>query len=84
MYSLGVPGWILFIIGIPALLVKVLYQNRHTIGMYETRRLLGVLYNGYRIDLFYWETIIMLKKLMVVGIIYLFQWLGAAVQIPTA
>jgi len=84
MYSLGVPGWILFIIGIPALLVKVLYQNRHTIGMYETRRLLGVLYNGYRIDFFYWETIIMFKKLMVVGIIYLFQFLGAAVQIPTA
>ena len=51
--SLSIPGWILFIIGIPALLIKVLYKNRNTIGMFETRRYLGALYNGYRLEFFY-------------------------------
>ena len=82
--SLGIPGFIFFILGIPYLLVHVLYMNRNTIGMFETRRYLGSLYNGYRLDVFYWECIIMVKKIVIVGVIYGFRMLGSTVQIPMA
>ena len=66
----------------PAMLVKVLYQNRRVVGMHETRRTIGYLYNGYRMDFYFWEIIILAKKICMVGTVHFFHWLGASVQIP--
>ena len=79
---LSVPAWIIYIIGIPALILKILHVNRYNLGVFEVRMYFGGLYNGFRLKVYFWEVVIMLRKVLIVGSLYLYLWLGAAAQIP--
>ena len=79
---LSVPAWIIHIIGIPAFITKILHVNRHNLGVFEIRRYIGGLYNGFRMKAYFWEVVIMLRKMLIIGALYLYHWLGAAAQIP--
>ena len=52
---LSVPGWIIFIVGIPAFILKILHVNRNNLGVFEVRRYFGGLYNGFRLRVYFWE-----------------------------
>ena len=74
-------GWIIYH-RIPAFILKILHVNRNNLGVFEVRRYFGGLYNGFRLRVYFWEVVIMLRKMIIVGSLYLYLWLGAAAQIP--
>ena len=67
-YVLAMPcifGWGL---GIPFFALIMLIKNRKVLDTLEAKEKLGFLYNGYKKELFFWEIIIMYRKISVIFI----------------
>ena len=60
--GLGIPGFLLYVIGIPVMFSLILFLNRHQLTDPKVRRYLGILYNGYKLRYYWWEVITMLRK----------------------
>ncbi|GIL57789.1 hypothetical protein Vafri_12932 [Volvox africanus] len=66
----GVPGVLLFAAGIPLLSAWWLYLNRNRLeGDVEFFALYGTLYQEYEGEYYYWESIVMLRKFAITGVI---------------
>ena len=67
-YSLGVafPSLIVWCIGVPILLVIFLAKNRSNLDKITEKLKYGFLYKGFKQNQFYWEFIIMLKKMLII------------------
>lgn len=80
MYGIGIPATMLYAFGIPIFAGALLYRARDNLDDTRVVATLGFLQEGYRRDQFYWEVVIMARKLIVVCIaVFLEPW-GAAVQ----
>ena len=55
-------------LGIPLFAFILLQREKDNLKKQETREKYGFLYNGYKKDFFYWEVVIMYRKIMVVFI----------------
>jgi len=69
-YAMGValPGILLWGVAVPLLALVRLCMKRRTLDMLETRIHFGFLYNGYRPERFYWEFIILYRKMLIITI----------------
>ncbi|TNV88036.1 hypothetical protein FGO68_gene5296 [Halteria grandinella] len=86
LYSLTIalPSIIIWGLGIPTMAVFMLYQRRKELGVIETKAKFGFLYNGYRIpQAYYWELVIMYRKIIVIFIQVFLAQLGKIVQALT-
>ena len=54
--------------GAPLLAYYVLFKNRHRLDEDELKRPYGFLYLGYKYDKFYWEFIILYRKIAMIFI----------------
>ena len=80
--SVGLPALIIWGLGIPCIALMFIYQSRHILHLVETKAKLGFLYNGYRNpQAYYWEIIIMYRKIFVIFIQVFLGQLGKIVQV---
>jgi hypothetical protein len=66
MFQLAVPGLLLYGIGLPLVVIVVLWRHRHIHSMNKYVFTLGLLYSGYRKDRWWWESIVLLRKFLVI------------------
>lgn len=77
-------------IGIPGGAFFVLYRRRHLLRdpdpevRYHVKVKFGFLYAGFEIPFYYWECVIMLRKVLVISIVVFFSQFGALVQTGAA
>ena len=63
-----VPSIILWVIGVPTILLLIMTKNKRRLHLDFYRVVFGFLYNGYRQDKYYWEIIIMYRKIILITI----------------
>jgi len=69
-YALGnIPFLLLYPAGIPLTFFALLYVNRHQLTEPKVRLQLGFLYDGYSIDMWWFEMVDMLHKLLLTGVL---------------
>ncbi len=76
----GFPGLLVWGLGIPGFTWLVLRENRPQLGNLELREKYGFLYKGYKMDSFYWECVIMYRKVGMVFIAIFLEGVGTTVQ----
>jgi len=54
----------LFVVGLPATFLALLWAHRDSLDTPKTRLWLGFLYNKYRVDKWYWEEVELFRKLL--------------------
>jgi hypothetical protein len=62
MYAVGVPFFVFYALGIPALAFFALKRHKATLDTDETRATYGFLYSSFNLDQYWWEELIMLRK----------------------
>lgn len=70
---LGVAGvfLLLYVLGIPALLFVPLWRRRRTLGEPAVQQSLGHLYGCYVAKFWYWEALVLARRLLVAGLVAL-------------
>lgn len=65
---ISLPGLIVWGIGLPAIAIVMLRRHYLRAELHEVRTLsvYGFLYNGYKMSHYYWEIIIMYRKVLIV------------------
>jgi hypothetical protein len=66
MLLLGVGQLVVYVIGLPLVVLVFLLQNRGTLDTHVSQARYGLFYGGYKTDRFFWETIITSRKVSVV------------------
>ncbi len=64
----ALPGLIIWGLGIPFFAMVLLFKNRKKLSKLEIKEKYGFLFNGYNIDYYYWEGIIMYRKVILIFI----------------
>ena len=63
-----IPSIIIWVVGIPTLLLTLMTKNRRRLHLDNYRVVYGFLYNGYKQNRFYWEINIMYRKILLITI----------------
>lgn len=61
-FGLGLPVLLLFTVGFPALLSAMLHRKRAQLEEESTRKLLGFFYLGYKLEFYWYEVCVLLRK----------------------
>ncbi|CAG9313302.1 unnamed protein product [Blepharisma stoltei] len=74
IYAFGValPGILIWTAGIPLGIFLYLWKKRRHLYRLETMLRFGFIYNGYRKSKFYWEFVILIRKLLIIWIAIFF------------
>jgi len=67
-FGVGIPGIVIWGLGIPFFAYLLLRQVKHKLELTETREQYGFLYRGYKKQFFYWESVIMYRKIILIFI----------------
>lgn len=84
MFALGValPALIVWSLGIPSVALFLIYQRRKELNLIDVKAKYGFLYNGYRNpQAYYWEIVIMYRKLAIIFIQVFLSQVGKIVQV---
>jgi len=81
MYGLGFPGLVVYAFGIPFLAAWMLWYRRERLSE-EARTIatLGFLYAGFKKEAYFWESVIMLRKVAIAAVAVFLAPAGAAIQ----
>ena len=77
MALLGLVAWGF---GIPLISWFLLYLKHHSLNSNDTKDKFGFLYNGYKTRSYYWESVVMLRKVAMILINTFLASLGRIVQ----
>lgn len=77
---IAVPSLIIWGLGIPIFANLVLYKHRKELDVLEIREKYGFLYNGYKKKYFYWESINMYRKIIIILISVFLKIFGVITQ----
>jgi len=64
--GLALPGLLLYAVGIPLVVLVVLWRHRHLHYINKYIFTFGLLYSGYRSDRWWWENVVLLRKFLVI------------------
>ena len=78
--TLVIPCIIVWIVGMPAFLLIILVKRRRKLHRIHNRIVYGYLFNGYRNSKFYWEFVIIYRKVIMVTISALSSLISVSVQ----
>ena len=78
-YLCAIPSIIAWGLGIPAFAFLVLRANKASLHKLETRQKFGFLFNGYKLDFFYWEIVIMYRKIAIIFISIFLRRFGSTI-----
>jgi hypothetical protein len=79
----AVPSLIGWGASVPLLCLLVLYRNRNRLGLMEFKVRFGYLYNGYDYSKFYWEFVILYRKLLIASISVFLTNVSSSIQALT-
>lgn len=65
-FGIALPSLVVWGLGIPLFAFLMMSSVKKTLNKVETKEKLGFLYNGYKREFFYWEVVIMYRKIMMV------------------
>jgi len=80
MYGLGIPGVLAYAMGIPLFAAILLYRARDHLDEPRVVATLGFLQEGYTRESYYWEVVIMLRKMLVTTVVVFLEPWGARIQ----
>lgn len=66
--TLAIPGMLIWGFGIPIFGLILLIMEREKIDSLEVRQRLGFLFRGYKLRFYYWEIVIMFRKIIIITI----------------
>ena len=66
--TVALPSIIVWGLGIPTFAFVLLQKEKDRLKKIEVKEKYGFLYNGYRRDYYYWEVIIMYRKIVIIFI----------------
>lgn len=70
-------------IGVPTLVLVMIYKRRKNLNTDANRVRFGFLYNGYKQSRFFWEFVIMYRKILIISISVFMINLGSSIQALT-
>ena len=79
-FNLFLPGFFLYVVGLPMITVAILNSKRHHLYGRWTKFRYGVLFTGYTQECYYWEAVIAARKACVIMISVFLTTAGAEVQ----
>eukprot|EP00347_Sterkiella_histriomuscorum_P001801 403370625 len=79
-YYFAIPSIIIWVLGIPFFALILLIKVKKQLDDIEVRRKLGFLYRGYRQIYFYWEILIMYRKVIIIFIAIFVKAAGVIAQ----
>ena len=79
-FAVAMPGIIAWGLGIPAFAFFLMAKEKSKLDTVETRMKFGFLYNGYKLEYYYWEVVIMYRKIILIFIAVFIQNYGVMVQ----
>ena len=78
-----IPCIILWVIGLPTLVLVIMIKRRRKLNRDNNKVIFGFLFNGYRKVRFYWEFIIMYRKVVIISICVFLSDLSLTLQALT-
>ena len=66
--AVALPSLVCWGLGIPFFALILLIRNRGSLNTIETKEKLGFLYNGYKKEYYFWEILIMYRKILIIFI----------------
>ena len=80
-YSIVViPSIMVWIVGLPAIILAIMIKRKRFLHQDQNRVLFGFLFNGYKKATFFWEFVIMYRKILMISIATFFSSISASVQ----
>ncbi len=76
----GLPGLVCWVLGIPVAAFLILYERKAQLANQEMISRFGFLYNGYKRRSYYWESVIMLRKVGMIFTAVFLQAMGTRIQ----
>ena len=76
----GIPSLLLLALGIPFFAFVLLEEQKERLTNQEVKSKFGFLYNGYKLKNYYWESVIMYRKVAMIFISVFMKSLGTRVQ----
>ena len=76
----GIPGVGIWCLGIPAVAMLIIIKNRRELTYINIKAKYGFLYNGYKPERFYWEFVIIYRKILVIFISVFISTVSIEVQ----
>ena len=76
----GGSGLFLWVAGIPWVAFAVLRDKRHQLGNADIRQRYGFLFSGYKERAYFWESLVMLRKVAVIFVAVFLRSLGTRIQ----
>ena len=67
-YTVAAPSIVVWGLGIPFFALVLMYRDRNRLEEVATKEKFGFLYNGYTQALFFWEIVIMYRKIAMIFI----------------
>lgn len=67
-YTVAAPSIVVWGLGIPFFALILMYRDRFRLEQVTTKEKFGFLYNGYTSLLYYWEIVIMYRKIAMIFI----------------
>ena len=77
---IGILGLLVWALGIPLGACLILFKKRKLLSSKSTKEMYGFLYNGYRLEAYYWESVTMFRKLGMIFISVFLRSIGTIVQ----
>ncbi|CDW74086.1 UNKNOWN [Stylonychia lemnae] len=65
-YFVALPCIVVWGLGIPFFALAILIKQRYKLENFDTRQKYGFLYRGYRKEYYYWEIVIMYRKILII------------------
>ena len=63
----ALPSLMFWGIVVPAICIYILYKNRRKLGSIKVRKMYGFLFNGYTKTEYYWEFVILYRKILIIS-----------------
>lgn len=79
-FGVAIPCLVVWGIGIPCFALIMLMRHKHSLTKIATKEKFGFLYNGYKVETYYWEIVIMYRKVIIIFISVFFQSYGVICQ----
>lgn len=81
LWALGVafPSLVVWGLGVPFFAFVLLSRKKNKLKVLEVKERYGFLYNGYKHEFYYWEVILMYRKILIVVIAYVIVNLGVII-----
>ena len=79
-YIVAIPSIILWAVGLPTLVLIIMTKRKRFLTYTNNKIVFGFLFNGYRMSRFFWEFVIMYRKIFMISIAVFFNQVSAAIQ----